>query len=144
MNGSWTNWKILPSPSEKNLPLRTSMFFSGSYIQFSLLIKNIIYFFMSQLLHNPAEITNWLILQKTDVVIFLLHCNLWLPLFPKIALNFCHLICQKKKVMTIAFLHIAFSLIAIEVWGYFRILDPWARIPCLDFFFKWKEKFSVW
>ena len=21
MNGSWTNWKILPSPSEKNLPL---------------------------------------------------------------------------------------------------------------------------
>ena len=22
MNGSWTNWKISPSPSEKNLPLR--------------------------------------------------------------------------------------------------------------------------
>ena len=22
MNGSWTNWKISPSPSEKNLPLK--------------------------------------------------------------------------------------------------------------------------
>ena len=25
MNGSWTNWKISPSPSEKNLPLLLSI-----------------------------------------------------------------------------------------------------------------------
>ena len=25
MNGSWTNWKVSPSPSEKNLPLPTTM-----------------------------------------------------------------------------------------------------------------------
>ena len=26
MNGSWTNWKISPSPSEKNLPLGGQVF----------------------------------------------------------------------------------------------------------------------
>ena len=77
--------------------------------------------------------------KKLMLSFFLLHCNLWLPFFPKIALNFCHFICPKNKVMTIAFLHIAFSLIAIEVWGYFRILNP-----SFNFFEKWKDKLSVW
>ena len=33
MNGSWTNWKILPSPSEKNLPLPASKIQSNFVIQ---------------------------------------------------------------------------------------------------------------
>ena len=38
MNGSWKNWKISPSPSEKNLPLTIFYIFAYFYFEKKILI----------------------------------------------------------------------------------------------------------